>query len=119
MRWQINTQLSRAVGNTPYFLAFGQTPRVGISALPLSRDLLATLATEADLAQGARPHFLGTLCCIITLSRFQPYAQTKSTQQITRIYTPYSRIQYAHGVNGQGRGCGGRARDFEPKKATM
>jgi len=51
VRWQINTQMSRAVNDVPYRLAFGQLPRVGISALPLSATLLSSLSTEADLNQ--------------------------------------------------------------------
>ena len=51
VRWQINTQMSTAVNDVPYRLAFGQLPRVGISALPLSAELLSSLATEADLNQ--------------------------------------------------------------------
>ena len=35
----------------------------------------------------SRSRFL--LCSSCTLSRFQPYAQTKSIWQITRLYTPY------------------------------
>ena len=76
-RWQINTSHSRAINDTPYRLAFGQRcaqvayvpylhlfishiciygdvmftcrPRVGISSLPLSPGLLASLKTEAAL----------------------------------------------------------------------
>eukprot|EP00965_Chrysotila_dentata_P194610 6176471-Pleurochrysis_carterae.AAC.1 len=47
--WQINTAHPKAVGAMPYMLAFGQQPRVGISALPLAPELLDTLATEAEL----------------------------------------------------------------------
>ena len=51
VRWQINTQQSRAIGGkTPYYLAYSQDPRVGISRLPLSQELMSSLATEADLA---------------------------------------------------------------------
>jgi len=40
-QWRINTQINRSVGNkTPYYLAFGQNPRVGISDLPISPELL-------------------------------------------------------------------------------
>jgi hypothetical protein len=48
-RWQVNTQLSEAIGTTPYHLAFGQPPRCGLSSLPLGKDLLSELRTEADL----------------------------------------------------------------------
>ena len=54
VRWQINTQHSQAVNDVPYRLAFGQLPRVGISALPLSAELLSTLSTEADLNKALR-----------------------------------------------------------------
>ena len=50
VQWRINTQINRAVGNkTPYHLAFGQKPRVGISNLPLSEGLLNSLSTERQL----------------------------------------------------------------------
>ena len=48
VRWAINTSTSRAVGNSPYVLAFGQRPRVGISSLPLAPELLESLATEVS-----------------------------------------------------------------------
>ena len=50
VQWRINTQINRAVGNkTPYYLAFGQKPRVGISNLPLSEGLLNSLSNERQL----------------------------------------------------------------------
>ena len=48
-RWQINTQFHTGVKNVPYILAFGQRPRCGISSLPLSPELMCSLATEAQL----------------------------------------------------------------------
>ena len=51
VRWQINTQKSRAIDDLPYRLTFGQMPRVGISCLPLAPALLSQLTTEADLAR--------------------------------------------------------------------
>lgn len=49
VRWQINTQLHSTVGATPYSLAFGMPPRLGLSALPMSKELLASLNTEAQV----------------------------------------------------------------------
>ena len=51
VRWQISTQKSRATGNLPYTLVYGQRPQVGISALPLSAELLDSLSTEAELCR--------------------------------------------------------------------
>ena len=46
VQWSINTQISRAIGNTtPYKLVFGQHPSVGISSLPISKELLEKLHT--------------------------------------------------------------------------
>ena len=49
VRWRIMTNYSKAIDDTPYYLLYGQRPRVGISALPLAPELLSTLQTEADL----------------------------------------------------------------------
>ncbi|KAG8462535.1 hypothetical protein KFE25_010360 [Diacronema lutheri] len=49
VRWVINTTVTRATGSSPYKLAFGQEPRVGISDLPIDRVLLEKLTTEVDL----------------------------------------------------------------------
>jgi hypothetical protein len=46
-----NTQVYRTVGNIPYWLVFGQMPRVGISSLHLSAAVLDLLATESQLNQ--------------------------------------------------------------------
>ena len=52
VQWQINTYVHKTIGNKlPYHLVFGQLPRVGISSLPLSQDLLDLLATEKDQNQ--------------------------------------------------------------------
>jgi hypothetical protein len=49
VRWQINTSFTKAVGDIPYKLCFGQAPRVGISSLPLAPELLDSLSTMAEL----------------------------------------------------------------------
>ena len=49
VRWQINTALTRATGSVPYKSLTGQKPRCGLSNLPLSKELLATLHTEEAL----------------------------------------------------------------------
>jgi hypothetical protein len=47
--WQYNSSRHRGVGNNiPYQLVFGQVPQVGISHLPLSPALIASLNTEAQ-----------------------------------------------------------------------
>ena len=49
VRWQINTAFSKAIGDTPYRLTFGQNPRAGISTLPISAEMLKGLTTEAQV----------------------------------------------------------------------
>jgi hypothetical protein len=49
IQWQYNTQVHSTVGNTPYHLLYGQNPRVGITDLPITRELMEMLATEAEL----------------------------------------------------------------------
>ena len=49
VRWQINTSWSKAIGDNPYRLAFGQNPRAGVSSLPISADMLKSLRTEAEV----------------------------------------------------------------------
>ena len=49
VRWQINTAYTEATGRSPYFLTYGQEPRVGITSLPLAPELVSTLSSEADL----------------------------------------------------------------------
>lgn len=49
VRWQINTQLHSTVGSMPYSLAFGMNPRLGLSSLPVSKELLDKLQTEAQV----------------------------------------------------------------------
>jgi hypothetical protein len=43
--WRYNTQKHRTIGDTPYRLLFGQNPRFGISSLPLTKELIDSLAT--------------------------------------------------------------------------
>jgi len=49
VQWRYNTQVHQTLRDTPYHLTFGQHPRVGISNLPLSSEILNNLATEAEL----------------------------------------------------------------------
>ena len=50
IQWRCNTQIHRGIGNrTPYHLMFGQNPQVGISSLPISQELLESLATETEV----------------------------------------------------------------------
>jgi hypothetical protein len=42
-------QVQQTIKDTPYHLTYGQHPRVGISNLPVSADILANLRTEAEL----------------------------------------------------------------------
>lgn len=49
VRWQINTQLHSTIGTFPYKLTFGMEPRLGLSSLPLSKELLNSLSTEAEV----------------------------------------------------------------------
>jgi hypothetical protein len=49
VQWRINTQVHQTIKDTPYHLTYGQHPRVGISNLPVSADILANMRTEAKL----------------------------------------------------------------------
>ena len=49
IQWRYNTQVHSTVGDKPYHLLHGQNPCVGITDLPISRDLMETLAMEAEL----------------------------------------------------------------------
>lgn len=49
VQWAINTTFHNAIRMTPYEAVFGQKPRVGISSLPLSKELLASLHDEEEL----------------------------------------------------------------------
>jgi hypothetical protein len=51
VQWRINTQHHRTINDTPYHLVYGQHPRIGISNLPISEDVLKNLVTEAELNQ--------------------------------------------------------------------
>ena len=48
-QWRYDTQVHQTLRDTPYHLTYGQHPRVGISNLPLSSEILKNLATEAEL----------------------------------------------------------------------
>jgi hypothetical protein len=48
-QWRINTQVHQTLKDTPYHLTYGTHPRVGISNLPVSSDILAKLVTEGEL----------------------------------------------------------------------
>lgn len=56
VRWQINTQLHQTVGTKPYNLVFGMEPRLGLRCLPLSRELLDSLSSEAQVSMQKMPH---------------------------------------------------------------
>lgn len=49
VQWRVNTQQHSSVKAMPYQLLTGQRPRVGISGLPIAKELLETLTTEAAL----------------------------------------------------------------------
>jgi hypothetical protein len=49
IQWRHNTHYHEGIQKTPYEVTFGQPPRVGISNLPITSEVLKTLATEADL----------------------------------------------------------------------
>ena len=51
VQWRINTQFHQTIKDTPYHLMFGQHPHVGISNLPISQEILSSLATEMDVNQ--------------------------------------------------------------------
>ncbi len=48
-QWRINTQHHQTIKDTPYHLTYGQHPRIGISNLPISPEILQTLVTKAQL----------------------------------------------------------------------
>ena len=43
VQWRINTQHHRTINDTPYHLVYGQHPRIGISSLLISKDVLKKL----------------------------------------------------------------------------
>ena len=49
VRWFINTTPTTATSFAPYRLVYGQVPRLGISSLPMSKELLKDLRTEEEL----------------------------------------------------------------------
>ena len=50
MNWRYNTQVHSTLnGKSPYHVVYGQLPRIGISNLQLSQELLDKLHTEAEL----------------------------------------------------------------------
>ena len=49
VQWRVNTQHHRTINDTPYHLVYGQHPRIGISNLPISDDVMKNLVTEAQL----------------------------------------------------------------------
>ena len=48
-QWHYNTQVHQTLRDSPHHLTFGQHPRVGISNLPLSSEILKNLVAEAEL----------------------------------------------------------------------
>jgi hypothetical protein len=51
VRWFINTTPTTATSFAPYRLVYGQVPRLGISSLPMSKELLKDLRTEEELCE--------------------------------------------------------------------
>ena len=51
VRWFINTTPTTATSFAPYRLVYGQVPRLGISSLPMSKELLKDLSTEEELCK--------------------------------------------------------------------
>ena len=49
VRWFINTTPTASTSFAPYRLVYGQVPRLGISSLPMSKELLKDLCTEQEL----------------------------------------------------------------------
>jgi len=49
VQWRINTQVHQTLKDTPYRLTYGMHPRVGLSNLPISNEILSKLVTEAEL----------------------------------------------------------------------
>jgi hypothetical protein len=49
VKWQVNSSFSASIGASPYYVTYGQEPRASLAHLPLSRELMATLQTEAQL----------------------------------------------------------------------
>jgi hypothetical protein len=48
-QWHYNTQIHQTLQDSPYHLAFGQQPCVGILNLPILLEVLHSLVTEAEL----------------------------------------------------------------------
>ena len=51
VRWFINTTPTTATSFAPYRLVYGQVPRLGISSLPMTKELLKDLSTEEELCK--------------------------------------------------------------------
>ncbi len=49
VQWRYNTHYHEGIKKTPYEVTFGHPPQVGISNLPITSEVLKTLATKADL----------------------------------------------------------------------
>jgi hypothetical protein len=49
IQWRYNTHYHESIKKTPYEITFGQPPQVGISNLPITSEVLKTLAAKADL----------------------------------------------------------------------
>ena len=48
VQWRYNTQIHQTIKDSPYRLTYGMHPRVGISNLPISENILTNLVTEAE-----------------------------------------------------------------------
>ncbi len=59
--WRINTQVHRTIKDTPYHLTYGQQPRVGISNLPVSADILHFSGARDRLQHNHNHEFSDTL----------------------------------------------------------
>ena len=101
VQWRYNTQVHQTLRDTPYHLTFGQHPRVGISNLPLSSEILKNLATEAEL----NDVYSGIQCGMINDSfsapmadpTFQAYAYGVWMDTNSRMHTGICASLYAYG----------------------
>jgi hypothetical protein len=49
VKWQINSSYAYSIRMSPYYATFGQQPTSNLSHLPMSRELMTSLSTEAQL----------------------------------------------------------------------
>jgi hypothetical protein len=48
VQWRYNTQIHQTIKDSPYCLTYGMHPRIGISNLPISENILTKLVTEVE-----------------------------------------------------------------------